>query len=387
MSTTTSQEQQPRQGGSTGFIIAAILIILTVLVTGVVLTSLNLSEPDDPDPVYPIEPDPDPDPDPQEFIEEGEYYFSSKYEYNSEYKFANTAIIRSWDDVEEYFNHLDNIISEAYANSENFDFDEHTYLLVRVADHYCGGSTQAVGITEIRYHNARVLAEQYGTCGVCASEYEYWLIEIDDYDDISSASLSYTTINTYTCDPYVSYKPVIYLYPTKDTEVSVKLGAKEKLLVSYPTYTDGWKVLATPEGKLTDLKTGRGLYSLYYEADNTATDGVHEDGFIVKGSDTVSFLEEKLAKLGLSDTEAEEFIVYWLPQMQDNAYNYIYFAIGDDVAKNMPLDVSPVPSTVIRINMEWKALDAPISVREQKLPETPTRKGFTLVEWGGTILK
>ena len=114
---------------------------------------------------------------------------------------------------------------------------------------------------------------------------------------------------------------------------------------------------------------------------------MHEEGFVVKGSDTVSFLEEKLAQLGLTETEAEEFIVYWLPQMQNNTYNYIYFAINDEVAANMPLEVSPAPTTSIRISMEWKALDAPISVKEQKLPETPTRKGFTLVEWGGTILK
>ena len=52
----------------------------------------------------------------------------------------------------------------------------------------------------------------------------------------------------------------------------------------------------------------------------------------------------------------------------------------------MPLNVTPAPETVIRINMEFKALDAPIQVKEQQLPETPIRKGFTLVEWGGTIL-
>jgi hypothetical protein len=52
----------------------------------------------------------------------------------------------------------------------------------------------------------------------------------------------------------------------------------------------------------------------------------------------------------------------------------------------MPLDVAPAPDTIIRINMEWKALDAPIKVKQQNLPATPIREGFTLVEWGGTIL-
>jgi hypothetical protein len=72
--------------------------------------------------------------------------------------------------------------------------------------------------------------------------------------------------------------------------------------------------------------------------------------------------------------------------MQNNAYNYIYFATGEEASGNMPLDVSPAPKTTIRINMEWKALTAPIKVKTQSLPATPTREGFTLVEWGGTIL-
>ena len=31
------------------------------------------------------------------------------------------------------------------------------------------------------------------------------------------------------------------------------------------------------------------------------------------------------AQLGLNREEANEFIIYWLPQMQDNAYNLISF--------------------------------------------------------------
>ena len=100
----------------------------------------------------------------------------------------------------------------------------------------------------------------------------------------------------------------------------------------------------------------------------------------------MAFLEEKLAQLGLTDREAEEFIVYWLPKMQNNPYNYVYFETTDEVAANMPLDVTPAPDTILRINMEWKALDAPIEVKQQNLPATPIREGFTLVEWGGTIL-
>ena len=178
----------------------------------------------------------------------------------------------------------------------------------------------------------------------------------------------------------------VFFRKKKLTDVDVELGSPEKLTVSYPKYVDAWRVTANPDGSLVDRTTGRSLYSLYYEADYTTAQGVRDEGFVIKGADSTSFLEEKLAQLGLNEREAEEFIIYWLPQLEKNAYNYIYFAPASEIEENMPLKVSPAPETVIRINMEFKALDAPIQVKEQKLPATPIRQGFTLVEWGGTSL-
>ena len=60
-------------------------------------------------------------------------------------------------------------------------------------------------------------------------------------------------------------KPIIYLYPTKETRLSVKLGNKDNITCSYPNYIDGWNVMAKTNGDLKDLGTGRNLYSLYIE--------------------------------------------------------------------------------------------------------------------------
>ena len=73
-----------------------------------------------------------------------------------------------------------------------------------------------------------------------------------------------TTKNTTTSKPFVTrterrtnvdvdYKPIIYIYPEKDMDVEVKLGFKDRLIVSYPKYIDSWKVLAKPNGDLLDL--------------------------------------------------------------------------------------------------------------------------------------
>ena len=51
----------------------------------------------------------------------------------------------------------------------------------------------------------------------------------------------------------------------------------------------------------------------------------------------------------------------------------------------MPLEISPKPDTIIRVLMKYKPLNKKINIKEQKL-DTPTRAGFTVVEWGGTIV-
>lgn len=181
-------------------------------------------------------------------------------------------------------------------------------------------------------------------------------------------------------------KPIVYLYPTKETEVSVKLLKEKSITCSYPKYTNSWKVLARPSGKLRDLDTGRNLYSLYYENKSNIEFKVQKDGFIVKGEDVAAFLEEKLAMLGLTEREAEEFIIYWLPKLESNKYNYIRFASMEEINENMPIEINPNPDTIIRVLMTYKGLDKTIEIEEQQL-KTPERKGFVAVEWGGTEIK
>lgn len=181
-------------------------------------------------------------------------------------------------------------------------------------------------------------------------------------------------------------KPIIYLYPTEDKQVSIKLLNEENITCSYPKYRNEWKVLAQSNGNLIDLDTNRQLYSLYYESKSNIDFGVEKEGFVVKGNETAEFLEEKLAILGLTERESEEFIVYWLPKLEANEYNYIRFATTDEINENMPLEINPNPDTIIRVLMTYKGLEKQIDVQEQELV-TPNRKGFVAVEWGGTEIK
>ena len=177
----------------------------------------------------------------------------------------------------------------------------------------------------------------------------------------------------------LSAKPVIYLYPEEETEVTVRLDYSGKLTCTYPAYEDGWTVTAAPGGVLTD-QSGQTYSYLYWEG-VTRTEYDFTRGFCVPGADTAAFLEDALARLGLTRQEANEFIVYWLPRMEPNPYNLIAFQ-GESYTDRAPLTVTPEPDSLLRVFMAWKPMDAPVDVPAQDLPAFK-RTGFTVVEWGG----
>ena len=183
-------------------------------------------------------------------------------------------------------------------------------------------------------------------------------------------------------------KPVIYLYPEAETEVTVELSYAGTLTCTYPacvpTASGGrWTVTACPDGTLRD-ETGRQYPYLFWEG-VSHTEYDLSSGFVVPGDETRPFLEEKLAYLGLSDTEAAAFISYWLPRMQGAPCNLIAFQ-GAAYTDSASLTVTPRPDTVLRVFMAYVPLEAPVEVPEQAL--TPgVRQGFTVVEWGGAELE
>lgn len=179
-------------------------------------------------------------------------------------------------------------------------------------------------------------------------------------------------------------KPIIYLYPKKKEKVKVKLKYPEKLTCTYPKYQDSWEVIADTDGKLTDAQTNKEFYALYWEGKGNLSYNLKE-GFCVPGNKTAEFLEEKLKLLGLNYKESNEFIMYWLPQLEKNKYNFIRFESIEFLNSDeyMPLEITPAPDTLIRILMQYRPLSRPINVTEQ-IFKTPKREGFVVVEWGGT---
>lgn len=176
-------------------------------------------------------------------------------------------------------------------------------------------------------------------------------------------------------------KPVIYLYPKEETEVEVKINYSGELTCTYPKYEDGWNVRAYPDGKLVNLDDGREYSYLFWEGKSDIKYDLSK-GFVVRGEDTERFLKEKLEAMGLIPKEYNEFIVYWLPLMENNKYNLISFQ-GENYDENARLEIEPKPDSILRVFMAYKPLKEYKEVEEQEIIPFE-RKGFTVIEWGGT---
>ena len=184
----------------------------------------------------------------------------------------------------------------------------------------------------------------------------------------------------------IGCKPVIYLYPTEEIEVTVQLALQGTLDFIYPEFYPGsgvWKVEAQPDGTLVNLADGKEYPYLFWEGtfENCPGYGLNS-GFVVEGGKTVEFLEATLDQMGLIPEEYNEFIVYWGPRMQNNPYNLIHFA-GTEYDEVAELTITPEPDSILRVFMVFSSLNRKIEVTPQEIIPFE-REGFTVVEWGGT---
>ena len=315
-----------------------------------------------------------------------------------------SRLFKSYDELEQYFTNLETKIDKelefnnSYSNQENsvyqyfenFDFNNDSLILwvknnnskdiMHLQDVYIDDDDNLTVLIDQVLDSNKDFDENNKNADV---HLDFIILKGNKGE---SAKFLYKEIDISDMPLIGEEKPIIYLYPKEDTKVSVKLLKEKNLTYTYPKYKDEWRVIAYKNGNLKDLDTNRQLYSLYYESKNDIKFKIEKEGFVVKGEDTIEFLEEKLDILGLNEREAEEFIIYWLPRLAANKYNYIRFATLDEINKNMPLEIKPNPDTIIRVLMTFKKLEKPITVQEQHL-ETINRNGFVAVEWGGTEIK
>lgn len=199
----------------------------------------------------------------------------------------------------------------------------------------------------------------------------------------ANVTAAFVDYSDFELDPNKCYKPVIYLYPTEKMKISVALNYNGTLTLTYPYYGDGWTVTAYPDGTLVD-NTGTKYPYIFWEGESDVVYDMSR-GFCVRGEDTEDFLREKLTYLGLNENESKEFLAFWLKYMKSNPYNLISFQTTV-YTENAQLIVTPEPDSMLRVFMTFTPLYKEVEIEKQELMPFK-RTGFTVVEWGGSIVK
>ena len=185
---------------------------------------------------------------------------------------------------------------------------------------------------------------------------------------------------------HVCQKPAIYLYPTKTTDLTVGVMLnKDQFTATVPEFTQGtmWNVTAKPNGDI--IYKNKVVPYLFWEA-YTDMKMQFKEGFFVKKGQGRQFLEKVLTAFNLNDREKFDFITYWLPTLNRLGDSFVSFQLGN-YCHSVPLITSVEPDTIICVFMAIKKAEP-----EDKLKPTQTiphleRKGFTLIEWGGSVVR
>ena len=88
--------------------------------------------------------------------------------------------------------------------------------------------------------------------------------------------------------------------------------------------------------------------------------------------------------IGLNKKERNEFIMYWLPILEKNSKNLVYFELTEERDYYNKLIINPKPDSILRVAIHVKKVNKKTSIKEQKLTSFK-RKGYAAVEWGGVI--
>jgi len=183
-------------------------------------------------------------------------------------------------------------------------------------------------------------------------------------------------------------KPVLYIYSPDSVDLDVKMQFVGKLKYSFPQYNDVWRLKVLANSEIVDKASGKRYPYLFWEGDylKPSKESI-KTGFIVKKSDLAEFLYTKLNEIGLNYREINDFITYWVPNLEHSKY-LIHFFQNDSCNSICSYLFSRQPSSFIRVLVwfvELQPSEHPV-IEPQTLIKNK-RNDFTIVEWGGSVIK
>ncbi|MDP3443827.1 MAG: PKD domain-containing protein [Ignavibacteria bacterium] len=178
-------------------------------------------------------------------------------------------------------------------------------------------------------------------------------------------------------DDIMVYKPNIYVYPTNQIDLCVKLSFPMggHIVESIPSYNNGWCVNVTPSGRINETYN-----YLFYESVQPNV-FQYNKGWCIGRNDLQEFFEISLMAHNFSQAEINDFIEYWIPLLKEKEFYCIYPQTNPIIDRIIKLDFSVQPDHVNRLFYgiigadDFKIITPPDIV-------TFNRSGFYVMEWG-----
>lgn len=179
-------------------------------------------------------------------------------------------------------------------------------------------------------------------------------------------------------------KPNIYLYPQDTTILSVGLAFPKggSVVKSDPVYPYAWQdISVAPDGTIN----GKHQF-LFYEAEVDAR-WQYRRGWVIKQKELPQFFRNTLRVYGLNQQEIEDFMEYWLERLSGSPVYTVYPQVACNIDQLIELNISQDPDSILRLYYIFKEGKTPFwKLRTPKMTHFQ-RKGFSVVEWGGSLIK
>ncbi|MGE5041868.1 MAG: hypothetical protein ACM3IJ_03110 [Candidatus Levyibacteriota bacterium] len=189
----------------------------------------------------------------------------------------------------------------------------------------------------------------------------------------------YSAVGYYATMPTVyGGKPAIYLYPPKTERVQVEIHPQGSLIKTDSLYNSkayGWEVAASPNGRINNS-----LDYLYYEALLSVPQP--DGGYVIPFRSLFTFSKDYVKELGLTESEANEFISFWKTKLPESPYYFVSNLTQQTISEIYPLTITPKPDVLLRVELYFKPLKSLIQVPFPRKENPVKRSGFTAVEWG-----
>ncbi|MBI5794588.1 hypothetical protein HZA87_05950 [Candidatus Uhrbacteria bacterium] len=179
-------------------------------------------------------------------------------------------------------------------------------------------------------------------------------------------------------------KPVIYLYPESQMDVSVFVTPRGGFSYTEPEYGNGWNVTAYPDGHLVNKADGFSYPYLFWEG-RGGLYSAPSTYWVIEKAGVESFLRSTLTKMNLNENETNDFVEFWLPRMQTAPYYKIGFQGTRTMNALAPLNLSVTPDNIFRILMDYSEIQTPEPSKPPTRLPRANRDGFDVLEWGGVL--